>query len=461
MALSRRLDAKSDQRRRREAVQLATSNGTSGATTVGSSGGSSGSSSKTPPFTVNEQILSFEELDAKAILRSPRPRTFVTATKSGISSHLTLRIRQQILKNGDEISPPPASSSADKRRKEVDRRMRFVQQRLVEVRQTTSSPTNTTTPVNSSSGGSTTTNALASSAAFFTPSPTNHATPNIPSTQKDRAGTRASIASTRFDAPGKTPPLPPAATCRSSGGAVVARSTSLSASRKAFPSRTTSSPVLCTAQIYATTTRGTKTSGTKVTNAVPVRKARSPLSTQSGTGRNASRHDDDEEPSTRRNMDKRTARLRYGGDFSAEIDRYRNQLDSPIVTPKNSTRRDVVDDTLKVYVRKRPMFSQQLENGDFDVVQILDGDPATADGTSAVIVYRTVVGADMRTKMVQPVVFSQCITAAFDHTIGSAQVYRSVLRPLVETVIHENRAATLLLFGQTGSGKVRFDCALR
>lgn len=59
----------------------------------------------------------------------------------------------------------------------------------------------------------------------------------------------------------------------------------------------------------------------------------------------------------------------------------------------------------------------------------------------------------MRTKTVQPVVFSKCITAAFDHTVGSEHVYRTAVRPLLHSVLYESRPATLLMFGQTGSGK--------
>ena len=141
-------------------------------------------------------------------------------------------------------------------------------------------------------------------------------------------------------------------------------------------------------------------------------------------------------------------------------------MSSPIaaaLTPKNNPsggkKSSSSPSLLKVYVRKRPVFAPQLENGDFDVVQILNGNEILEenDGTtsaSAVVVYRTYMACDMKTKMVQPVVFSEGVTAAFDDQTGSEQVYRTAVLPLVQSVL-DGKAATLLMFGQTGSGTYR------
>jgi kinesin family protein 2/24 len=66
------------------------------------------------------------------------------------------------------------------------------------------------------------------------------------------------------------------------------------------------------------------------------------------------------------------------------------------------------------------------------------------------VVYRTQMHADMRTKQVQPVVFG--CTAAFDEKVSSVDVYRTTAMPLVQQAV-EGGVATLLMFGQTGSGK--------
>jgi len=129
------------------------------------------------------------------------------------------------------------------------------------------------------------------------------------------------------------------------------------------------------------------------------------------------------------------------------------------ITPKNGKKKP--SSCVKVYVRKRPIFAAQLVNGDFDVVQVVDDCDTIATQSSggasaaaaAVVVYKTSMAADMRTKMVQPVAFSDGVTAAFDDQSGSETVYRTAVQPLVQSVLHRGKASTLLMFGQTGSGK--------
>lgn len=141
--------------------------------------------------------------------------------------------------------------------------------------------------------------------------------------------------------------------------------------------------------------------------------------------------------STRRNLDKRSARLRYSREFTSLI----ADCNLP-KTPKSSS---PSCKTIHAFVRKRPMFSHEEQRGDFNVVSMGEN--------TDVIVYRTQMAADMNTKIVQPVVFTNW-TQVFDSDCSSEQVYKQVFYPLVESVLSkQSRAATLLMFGQTGSGK--------
>jgi hypothetical protein len=83
-------------------------------------------------------------------------------------------------------------------------------------------------------------------------------------------------------------------------------------------------------------------------------------------------------------------------------------------------------------------FAKQVEQGDFDVVEILDPEPfdddyddnvdhSNSNAKAAVIVYKTTMNSDMKTKVVQPFVFSGCITAAFSAQATSELVYETAV----------------------------------
>jgi kinesin family protein 2/24 len=168
---------------------------------------------------------------------------------------------------------------------------------------------------------------------------------------------------------------------------------------------------------------------------------------------------------TRMNLDKRSARLRYSNDFSNEIARLRQESSTSRSTTSTATPDDdkVLQDEnnnkddqgVLVFVRKRPIFRDELQRGDFDVVATTSSEldltaSSSTSGANSVVVYRTQMHADMKTKQVQPVVFG--CTAAFDEKASSVHVYRTVAMPLVQQAV-TGGVATLLMFGQTGSGK--------
>jgi kinesin family protein 2/24 len=163
-------------------------------------------------------------------------------------------------------------------------------------------------------------------------------------------------------------------------------------------------------------------------------------------------------------LDKRSARLRFSNEFSAEIAKFRRDslssatTNAATPTPTTPPAAAVASSDVSVFVRKRPMFAHETARNDFDVV----ADSATkenSDDTVAgtVTVYRTVMHADMKTCMVQPVHFN--CTEFFDETCESAQVYHAAALPLVQAA-QQGGVATLLMFGQTGSGKTYTMTAL-
>jgi hypothetical protein len=292
------------------------------------------------------------------------------------------------------------------------------------------------------------------STKFFTPSPghnsittTNKTTAS--SQQKSGQGLSGPMSSRAFSlvkerrkaaANTRTPPLPQSA----SSVATAARN---SASRN-LKQQHHRSPIMVTntpkTPATATTTNSRPSNRTPMTPVAPSTTTITPSSNNNY---------EDTGPSTRRNLDKKTVRLMYSKDFANQIDKYRlESIYAAAVSPTIS--KNIHDETLQLFVRKRPIFAKQVEQGDFNVVEILDPDAFDTDhskttAATAVVVYKTTMNSDMKTKVVQPFVFSGCIRAAFSAQATSEQVYQTAVRPLVQSVLQRgSKAATLLMFGQ-------------
>jgi kinesin family protein 2/24 len=288
-----------------------------------------------------------------------------------------------------------------------------------------------------------------SSTKFFTPSPghnsitTTNKTTTASFQQKSGQGLAGPMSSRAFSlvkerrkaaANTRTPPLPHSA----SSMTTAARNR---ASRNLKQQQLTNTP--------KTPATATKTNS-RPSNQTPSTPAASSTTTMPPRSNN---NYEDTGPSTRRNLDKKTVRLMYSKDFANQIDRYRlESIYAAAVSPTIS--KNIHDDTLQLFVRKRPIFAKQVEQGDFDVVEILDRDAFDTDhskttAATAVVVYKTTMNSDMKTKVVQPFVFSGCIRAAFSAQATSEQVYQTAVRPLVQSVLQRgSKAATLLMFGQ-------------
>ena len=151
----------------------------------------------------------------------------------------------------------------------------------------------------------------------------------------------------------------------------------------------------------------------------------------------------------RQNLDKRTARLRYGGTFKADILQHRanNSHLNNGSNHLNKTGSQIQDRSLNgvsVCVRKRPIFDYELDRGDYDVVSI---DNTTGGSHDTCIIHNCVMHPDM--KQMQMKLINYPASAAFDEHCSDDDVYRCIAEPLVKSVVNGG-ISTILMYGQTG-----------
>ena len=154
----------------------------------------------------------------------------------------------------------------------------------------------------------------------------------------------------------------------------------------------------------------------------------------------------------RRNLDKRTARLRFRDGFSADIARYRRRFPrlndgSNHADKAGGQIQDRGANGVSIAVRKRPIFKYELDRGDYDVVSI---DNVTGDSHDVCMVHNCGMHADMKQMLVKSTRYP--VTAAFDEHACDDAVYRHIAEPLVLDAANGG-VATILMFGQTGTGK--------
>jgi len=154
----------------------------------------------------------------------------------------------------------------------------------------------------------------------------------------------------------------------------------------------------------------------------------------------------------RRNLDKRTARLRFADAFNADIVQHRQRL---AYLNNGSNHSDKIGSQIQdrgmngvsIAVRKRPIFKYEIDRGDYDVVSIENVNESSHD---VCVVHNCVMHADMQRMLVKPTRYP--VTAAFDEHCGDDDVYRHIAEPLVRNAVNEG-VATILMYGQTGCGK--------
>ncbi|GMH91077.1 hypothetical protein TL16_g11953 [Triparma laevis f. inornata] len=161
-----------------------------------------------------------------------------------------------------------------------------------------------------------------------------------------------------------------------------------------------------------------------------------------------------EQKDTRRNLDKRTARLRHAPHFMAAVKHYRSL--NPLFNSNHNHRDQLYFDNamtnrsingVSVFVRKRPLFNYEQKRMDYDVVSVVSDSNADFD---SVIVHNCVMHPDMKKMLHKPTKY-KC-SAAFDQFASNDDIFNNVGRPMVEKCL-SGSIGTILMYGQTGSGK--------
>ena len=151
-------------------------------------------------------------------------------------------------------------------------------------------------------------------------------------------------------------------------------------------------------------------------------------------------------PQTRRNLDKRTARLKYHNEFALEVVKCQEERGLP--PPRHLKGENLLhrnDHGVSIFIRKRPIFEYELEAGDFDVVFT-----EAREGCDAIVIHSCNMHADMTKMLVKPVAFP--CNGAFDEWYSNDEIYAHIGKPLVQMAANGG-LATMLTYGQTGSGK--------
>ena len=161
----------------------------------------------------------------------------------------------------------------------------------------------------------------------------------------------------------------------------------------------------------------------------------------------------------RRNLDKRTARLRYGEHFVTDILQQRQQLPY-LNNGTNHNKRDgsLIHDRsqqngVSIVVRKRPIFDYELDRGDYDVVSI---DNTSQSSHDVATIHSCIIHADMKTMLRKDCSFP--ITAAFDEQSNDDNIYQQVVKPLILDAACDCGVATILLFGQVSKQEFLHIC---
>ena len=140
-----------------------------------------------------------------------------------------------------------------------------------------------------------------------------------------------------------------------------------------------------------------------------------------------------------RNQDKRTSRIENSDSFQREIIDYRTKL--PKYLGITEAEGEALHVGIQVCVRKRPMFPEEVQNGDYDAT--------TVNG-------RMIVAHDGRMKpdMVHMEMKHHAYNfpRVFDEHTSNETVYETTASPLVRHAA-QGGTATVFMFGQTGSGK--------
>eukprot|EP00403_Amphidinium_massartii_P004885 CAMPEP_0178382306 /NCGR_PEP_ID=MMETSP0689_2-20121128/6426_1 /TAXON_ID=160604 /ORGANISM="Amphidinium massartii, Strain CS-259" /LENGTH=790 /DNA_ID=CAMNT_0020002507 /DNA_START=19 /DNA_END=2388 /DNA_ORIENTATION=- len=142
-----------------------------------------------------------------------------------------------------------------------------------------------------------------------------------------------------------------------------------------------------------------------------------------------------------RNTDKRTSRREHRETFEASIARFRA---APFDTPSQPVKGNAATTStrsIRVCVRKRPLFAHEQKQGEFDVVSCLP---------RRVVIHDARMKSDMRHMVMNHIDFE--FDDVFADTADNQAVYDDAVKELV-LLAAQGGNATLMMYGQTGSGK--------
>lgn len=161
---------------------------------------------------------------------------------------------------------------------------------------------------------------------------------------------------------------------------------------------------------------------------------------------------------TRQMFDKRESRRMNAKPFCAAVQRWRNRRAAGKCKPRSGTTTSAKasasaaaasDGSIRVYVRKRPLFQHEVDRGEFDVVTV----PAAAEKDALpteIFVHNCQMYPDLKRMYVKHSGFD--VTRAFGEGTESVEVYQTAAAPMVTGALNGGIGA-LFMYGQTGSGK--------
>jgi kinesin family protein 2/24 len=146
---------------------------------------------------------------------------------------------------------------------------------------------------------------------------------------------------------------------------------------------------------------------------------------------------EEEDVVTRRMFDKRELRRRNKEDFCHTLAMWRAQH----LQDSHNHASDASPSRVRVCVRKRPLFDNEVQADEFDVISVRD---------TEVVVHNCLTKADLKQLFVSHMNFP--FSRVFGEQVTDDEVYRQCAAPAVEHVLQAG-VATIFMFGQTGSGK--------
>lgn len=162
------------------------------------------------------------------------------------------------------------------------------------------------------------------------------------------------------------------------------------------------------------------------------------------------------EVTTEFNVDKRTRRLQDRSEFSRAVASLRNKIkeEGPGFLLDGKSSGDSctasAQGSLRVYMRKRPLFSYEEDKRQFDVVTAVG---VEGYGARGLLVSQCRQSLRARMGMQRELGnFFFPASAVFDDTASNDSVYAECARPLLQAAC-AGAIATAFMFGQTGSGK--------